>query len=214
LSSCPPAAMAASWKASTVARSATKATWTAWPASENPEVRLARPPEPGGSVAGLHDQPVAERGEGLLVEALVPLEVRHGEPYVSQHRSPPIVFRIDPTPVGSSIPSARLRNGELRKRPQRRRSENAILLRRAGEAPTGANGSRLRAGPSKPGRRRACVPGNARSAWRCGERGPRESRTRQHRRCRELSLAGIHQGDLYLVGQRAAGAGPSACSAG
>ena len=43
-------------------------------ALEDPEVRLARVPEPYDSVAGLHDQLVAERGEGLLVEALAPLE--------------------------------------------------------------------------------------------------------------------------------------------
>jgi hypothetical protein len=32
-------------------------------ALEDPKVRLARTPEPGGPVTGLHDQPVAERGE-------------------------------------------------------------------------------------------------------------------------------------------------------
>jgi hypothetical protein len=57
-----------------------------WLALTNPEVRFALAPEPRGSVAGLHDQLVAERGEGLLVEALAPLEVRDGDPYVIQHR--------------------------------------------------------------------------------------------------------------------------------
>src|SRR5215210_8667975 len=75
-------------------------------ALENPEVRLARAPEPCGSVAGLHDQLVAERGEGLLVEALAPLEVRHWDPYMIQHLSPPTASRTEPTPIGSSIPVA------------------------------------------------------------------------------------------------------------
>jgi hypothetical protein len=71
--------MAASWKASTVARSSEmKATWTAaWPDSpwKTQKSGLPECPSPADSVAGLHDQLVAERGEGLLVEALVPLEV-------------------------------------------------------------------------------------------------------------------------------------------
>src|SRR5829696_7001992 len=53
-----------------------------WLALDDPEVRLARPPESCDSVARLHDQLVAERGEGFLVEALAPLEVRHGDPYM------------------------------------------------------------------------------------------------------------------------------------
>ena len=44
-------------------------------ALEAPAVRLARASEPCGSLSELHDQVVAERGEGLLVEALAPLEV-------------------------------------------------------------------------------------------------------------------------------------------
>ena len=75
-------------------------------ALEDPEIRLARAPEPCGSVAGLHDQLVAERGNGLLVEALAPLEVRHWDPYVIQHLSPPTASRTEPTPIGSSIPVA------------------------------------------------------------------------------------------------------------
>src|SRR5215208_162315 len=73
-------------------------------ALEDPEVRLARAPEPCGSVAGLHDQLIAERGEGLLVEALAPPEVRHWDPHVIQHPSPPTASRTEPTPIGSSIP--------------------------------------------------------------------------------------------------------------
>ncbi|MCD6053642.1 MAG: hypothetical protein K0Q96_834 [Rubrobacteraceae bacterium] len=53
----------------------------------DPEVRLASPPEPRCRDAGLHDKLVAKRGEGFLVEALAPLEVRHGKTDVVQHRS-------------------------------------------------------------------------------------------------------------------------------
>ena len=64
-------------------------------------------PEPRGSRARLHDQLVAEWGEGFLVETLAALEVRDGDPYVIQHRSPPMAPRTKPTPVGLSIPVAR-----------------------------------------------------------------------------------------------------------
>ena len=103
----PPAATAASWKAFTLARSAAaKATWTGWPGSPWP-IQKSGLPEPRGSRARLHDQLVAEWGEGFLVETLAPLEVRDGDPYVIQHRSPPMAPRTKPTPVGLSIPVAR-----------------------------------------------------------------------------------------------------------
>jgi hypothetical protein len=86
--SLPPAAMAASWKASTVARSsAANAIWKAWLALADPEVRLAPSSEPRSRDAGFHDQLVAQRGEGLLVEALAPLEIRNGNTYVIEHCS-------------------------------------------------------------------------------------------------------------------------------
>jgi hypothetical protein len=50
----------------------------AWLALADPEVRLAPPPEPRRRDAGFHDQLVAQRGEGLRVEALAPLEIRDG----------------------------------------------------------------------------------------------------------------------------------------
>src|SRR5919107_4091037 len=91
-------------------------------ALEDPEVRLARVPEPCGSVAGLHDQLVAERGEGLLVEALAPLEVRHWDPYVIQHPSPPTASRAEPTPIGSSIPVASTSTTSNLREPSTRRA--------------------------------------------------------------------------------------------
>jgi len=45
----------------------------AWLALADPEVRLAPSSEPRSRDAGFHDQLVAQRGEGLLVEALAPL---------------------------------------------------------------------------------------------------------------------------------------------
>src|SRR5215207_1184485 len=80
--------MAASWKASTVARSsAANAMWKAWLALADPEVRLAPPPEPRCRDAGFHDQLVAQRQESLLVEALALLEIRDGNAYMIQHCS-------------------------------------------------------------------------------------------------------------------------------
>ena len=69
----------------------------AWLASAEPEVRLARASEPRRVGAGFHDQLVAEREEGLRVEALAPPEVRHGKTDVIQHRShlPPPQGRTD-----------------------------------------------------------------------------------------------------------------------
>ena len=81
-------AMAASWKASTVARSsAANAMWKAWLALADPEVRLAPPSEPRCRDAGFHDQLVTQRGKGCRVEALAPLEIRDGNTYVIQHYS-------------------------------------------------------------------------------------------------------------------------------
>src|SRR5215204_365170 len=59
----------------------------AWLALADPEVRLAPPPEPRCRDAGFHDQLVTQRGEGCRVEALAPLEIRHGNTYVIQHYS-------------------------------------------------------------------------------------------------------------------------------
>src|SRR5215212_2230959 len=58
-----------------------------WLALADPEVRLAPSSEPRCRDARFHDQLVAQRGEGLLVEALAPLEIRHGNTYVIQHCS-------------------------------------------------------------------------------------------------------------------------------
>src|SRR5215210_248801 len=106
-------------------------------ALENPEVRLARAPEPCSSVAGLHDQLVAERGEGLLVEALAPLEVRHWDPHMIQHPSPPTASRTEPTPTGSSIPVASTSATSNFREPCTR-SSRMPLHGRAGETPADA----------------------------------------------------------------------------
>jgi hypothetical protein len=58
-----------------------------WLALADPEVRLARPSEPRRSDAGFHDQLVAQRQERFRVEALAPLEIRHGNTYVIKHYS-------------------------------------------------------------------------------------------------------------------------------
>src|SRR3712207_2559857 len=85
----PPAAMAASWKASTVTRSsAAKATWTAREGAPWKTQKSGLPDCPSPA-AGLHDQLVTERGEGFLVEALAPLKVRHGDSHVIYHPLPP-----------------------------------------------------------------------------------------------------------------------------
>src|SRR5215210_5922621 len=107
-------------------------------ALEDPEVRLARAPESCGSVAGLHDQLVAERGEGLLVEALAPLEVRHWDPHVIQHPSPPTASRTEPTPIGSSIPVASTSATSNFREPCMR-SSRMPLHGRAGEVSAGAS---------------------------------------------------------------------------
>ena len=133
-------------------------------------------------MGGLHDQPVAERGEGFLVEALAPLEVRHGDPHVIQHHSPPMVYRTVPTPVGPSILmapcSATASFGEgLTGEVPRTPSLSARARRRPGQMASVFG--RVHASRDDGGR---SILGSARSARRCGERGPQGFRTRRHRR--------------------------------
>src|SRR5215208_5041010 len=107
--------MAASWKASTVARSsAANAMWKAWLALADPEVRFAPLPESRRRDAGVHDQLVAQRGEGLLVEALALLEIRDGNTYASEHYShrPRLQDRTD-SRQAEYPRNALLHNGEL-----------------------------------------------------------------------------------------------------
>jgi len=75
-----------------------------WLALADPEVRLARASESRCRDAGFHDQPVAQRGEGLRVEALALLDIRDGNTYVissTTHTSHGA--RTEPTSVEPSI---------------------------------------------------------------------------------------------------------------
>jgi hypothetical protein len=85
-----------------------------WLALADPEVRLAPSSEPRCRDAGFHDQLVAQRGEGLLVEALALLEIRDGNTYVIEHCShlPRLQDRTD-IRQGEYPRNMLLHNGEL-----------------------------------------------------------------------------------------------------
>src|ERR671912_2607661 len=53
----------------------------------DPEIRLSRLSEAHTRDVVLHDQPVAQRRQSFLVEALAPLKVRYGKTNVIQHCS-------------------------------------------------------------------------------------------------------------------------------
>jgi hypothetical protein len=77
-----------------------------------PELRLARLSEPRPRDVVLHDQPVAERGEGFHAEAFALLDVRCGRTDVIQHRAPPAAIRTT-IAVRLEYPhGAHLRNGQ------------------------------------------------------------------------------------------------------
>jgi hypothetical protein len=63
----------------------------------DPEVRLARPPEPRSGDVVLNDQLVAERGQSFGVNAFAPLAVRHRNTNLIEHRSPPMTCETEPT---------------------------------------------------------------------------------------------------------------------
>jgi hypothetical protein len=63
----------------------------------DPEVRLARPPEPRSGDVVLNDQLVAERGQSFGVNAFAPLAVRHRKTNLIEHRSPPMTCETEPT---------------------------------------------------------------------------------------------------------------------
>jgi hypothetical protein len=107
--------MAASWKASTMARSsAANAMWKAWLALADPEIRLVPPSEPRHIDTGFHDKLVAQRREGFRVEALAPLEIRDWNTYVIEHYShlPQLQNRTD-IRQAEYPRKALLHNGEL-----------------------------------------------------------------------------------------------------
>src|SRR5215207_1252969 len=70
----------------------------------DPEIRLSRLSEAHTRDVVLHDQPVAQRRQSFLVEALAPLKVRYGKTNVIQHRSPPTASGTEPTSGRLSIP--------------------------------------------------------------------------------------------------------------
>jgi hypothetical protein len=75
----------------------------------DPEIRLSRPSEAQTWDMMFHDQPVAQRGQSFLVEALAPLKVSYGKTNVIQHRrSPPMTYETEPTSVTEWVSSIML----------------------------------------------------------------------------------------------------------
>src|SRR5215207_7399295 len=99
----------------------------------DPEIWLSRLSEAHTRDVVLHNQPVAQRRQSFLVEALAPLEVRYGKTNVIQHRSPPTASGTEPTSGRLSIShDALLPNSKLPRTSSRRSSHNASS-RRLGE---------------------------------------------------------------------------------
>src|ERR687890_2298233 len=80
----------------------------------DPEIRLSRLSEAHTRDVGLHDQPVAQRRQSFLVEALAPLKVRYGNTYVIKHYShlPRLQNRTD-TRQAEYPRNVFIHNGEL-----------------------------------------------------------------------------------------------------